>query len=438
MTTPASVDAASDPIRTTTPIGSIILLVAFILAPKVGIWDFSALIVGAWFLATWPRSQRPLVVSTERSSVIPVSWLMLVAIAIIGFLYHGQNSSEMLFKPIRQLMLLPILADLFIHQRLRTKDAAAAALAAATVNGIVIIAQYVAHATGRSPNLLLVPGFDPAVNVPFRKPGLTAGFPVAGMLCVLGIVLAASWMKVRRSPWLIAALIVCAASVVVTSRMALLFACLCILIFVLPSAVASVRMWILYTSLTVVAVVAVRQYSHLLHYDTINVMFELFINLIVKGKLETQSSTALIESYALLPQNLSTLLIGNGFTTASDTHLTVDAGLQVVLFGSGIFGLGLYLLLSFLYFRYALAATRGTVFAKAVVVFFGLMMVSNFKTEAFFSRSFGDAFLLLVAAGFARDVEGRARVRAHGSVDPPPRRLFPRRTTPELDLSPWN
>ena len=399
----------------------IALLVLFVLAPKAGVVDFSGLVLGVWFLVAWLMGSRRIILSDDGSLLVPLLWVTLLGLACVAYLVYGQVSAEIIFKPVRQLVLLTMLIYLFRQYELTAIDALKAALVAAAANGLVVILQYVLDAMHIAPDFLIMPGFDASINVPFRKPGLTAGYPVAGMLAVFGIVIAASWLRARRAGWVVLCLLLCMVSVTVTSRMALLFGIVAIVVLVVPAAVARPRLLILYGTIALAGVIAFQRYSGLLHYDTIGVMFELFINL-SQGQVETKSTTALIESYGLLPDKLLTLLIGNGTYNLSDSGLNVDAGFQSIMFSAGGVALLLYVALSWCYFRKAWSAVRGTYFSTAVVLLYVMVMVANLKTDAFFSRSFGDAWLLIVAAGYGllRDDDEWARPRADRPPDEPP------------------
>jgi hypothetical protein len=377
----------------------LIALSLFILAPKMGILDLSALVLAAWFFPLWLTSAAPLALADDDTRLIPLIWIALLCIALLAFMVYGRVSTEILLKPVRQLVLLAMLIFLFRRYRLGIQDAVTAILLAAAVNGGVVLLQYVLDAMHVSSNFLIMPGFDESVNVAYRKPGLTSGYPVAGMLSVFGIVLAATWLKARRNMAVLLALLICLASVLITSRMALLFAVLAIGMFMLPSVVANPKLSLLYGLIALAGVMAFQRYSGLLHYDTVAVMFELFINL-SQGQVQTASSSALLESYGFLPDRVSTLLLGNGYTNLSDTLRNVDAGIQTVLFSSGAIAMGLYVAQAFLYMRKALRGARNTIYAPAVATIFAIILFSNLKMDAWFSRVYGDAFLLLVAAAF--------------------------------------
>lgn len=79
--------------------------------------------------------------------------------------------------------------------------------------------------------------------------------------------------------------------------------------------------------------------------------FELFINLIEEGELGSSSSDTMISMYQILPEKVSTWLIGDGMFRDSNRlayYMNVDIGYLRIIFATGLLGLAAYLLSHFL------------------------------------------------------------------------------------------
>lgn len=136
-----------------------------------------------------------------------------------------------------------------------------------------------------------------------------------------------------------------------------------------------------------------------IHSDTVKVMFELFINFANGDGVKSQSGSALIDSYTNnYPQYISTVLFGNGLTIKSDIGLTVDSGLQILLFGGGIITLILYYYLFILYYKLSKIREKDLFITYGLI--FLLLFISNLKGAFLFGRPVGDAFLILVLGSF--------------------------------------
>ncbi|MEI8602897.1 hypothetical protein P4S55_20115 [Shewanella sp. PP-Sp27a-2] len=132
-------------------------------------------------------------------------------------------------------------------------------------------------------------------------------------------------------------------------------------------------------------------------------MFEFFYNL-ESGNVQTESSDALIDSLYYPVENISTALIGNGFTTLADNKLNVDTGIQVLIFNGGLIATFLYY---FLYFYFAWRAIaegsriKFSVYTIFVFLLFSFGLLSNLKVQFLFSRGPADVLLLLLFLSYA-------------------------------------
>ena len=210
-----------------------------------------------------------------------------------------------------------------------------------------------------------------------------------------------TYLRGRFSPWALACVLLSTLSLLLSSRMALLFGMMFVPWFFLASPVrGKLRLSLLLGAVGLVGVVAWVKFGAAVNRDTINVMFELVINFADDGTLRTQSTTALFATYGYFPAKVSTFLLGNGLYMKTDSLQTVDAGPQIILFGAGVFAVMGYFGLFFVYARAALRSAKHTRWRQAVTAMVFFLIVANLKADALFARVSGDAFLLLAVLGF--------------------------------------
>lgn len=373
-----------------------VALVSLILLPKIGLIDYSVIPLGIVALialiAILVRRRLSVPVPTEINIAL-MALLVLQVAALLSSMYHQKLITEdLLYKPVRQILILLMLSVCFSLWTISVRNIENVIITAAVVNGLIIFMQYILHNMGISPEFMLVPGFDPEVNAPFRKPGVIAGYPPAGLLGVYGSALLLDRLAKRggsRADLLF--FVICALSVILTSRMALLMLLVVMLgygVYALFALKGLVLAGI--GSIALIPVAAVM--FDVVNQDTINVMFELFINYLEGRGFASESGTALAESYSQWPASLETFLLGNGLSAKSDYGYTVDSSAQIILFGGGIVPLIGYNLLLLFYFLVTLKYSKAPVL---IVLLFLLDVISNLKGNTLFCRVIGDVLTLL-------------------------------------------
>ncbi len=374
------------------------VIISLILLPKIGLIDLSVIPLGIYSLFIILKFKK--FILTKDIIIILVLWLMLFLLALLSLNYYGNISYEILFKPIRQIVIIVCLSSILMKLDYTVDDILKLVLVAASINSIVIILQYLLEMLNITNNFLIMPSFDENFRVAFRKPGLYSGYPPAGMMAIIGITISLYFVKKNIKVIFIVTFILSTAALMLTSRMALLIGLLYMFILIPYVSFPKKKNFYMMSSVIIllIFVVYVLIAGKVLHHDTINVMFELFLNIINGDGIQTNSSTALIDSYLdNIPIYVSTILLGNGLTIKSDLGLTIDSGIHVVLFGGGLIALYLYIVQYFLYLRIAINSIFNN-FSLVVLylLLFLLVFVSNTKGAYLFGRGPGDVILLLV------------------------------------------
>lgn len=329
--------------------------------------------------------------------VLLLAWWILLAIGVCGYLYNGIYYSEILFKPARQIVLIILLAALFQYVRVPFETLCKAVVFAATLNGLIIFSQYILNLVHISSNFMIMPAFDDYYIQSYRKPGLYAGYPVAGMMGVYGLIFSANILRYRRSFFYACTLVICGSSILLTSRTAIIFEILAIVVFVLPLFFSTSGRLFRFSALSIALVLGAAGLinSGRLNQDTVNEMIHPFVKLAEGEVVAVPSVDALVGSYGNFPLKDSTWLVGNGLTMKTDEGVSVDDGFQVVLFGGGAIYLLILMLLPFLYFALPLRMRLTRYDKRALFFIYAMNFLSNAKGSYLFSRALGDVLVII-------------------------------------------
>ncbi|MEO5346358.1 MAG: hypothetical protein H7834_08275 [Magnetococcus sp. YQC-9] len=379
---------------------SVFFLSCSIIAPKIGVIDLPV----AWLLLLVLFNilivRRYCYYINRNMLLLIIMWALLFILASTTKLVYGSVAEVVLLKPLRQIILLVLLSMYWLtNKSLNIKSALAAIFVAAVLNGIVIMAQYGLEAAGLSDEWLIMPGFDKNVNVMYRKPGLTAGYPTAGLLALIGFFSGLLLYTVIRKRIVLVGLMIITLSISVTSRLAFyLFIVSSILVIFLNIQRPEVWKILMMMVLPLFVVVVVLIEMDIVHHDTINVMYELFIRFSETGELSTESSDALLESWSFNIKSVSTLLVGNGLHAKNDFMQTVDAGYQINMFGAGIPFSIIYYLIFLMYMQIIYKASINKNYRLFVIFAVIILLVFEYKGAVIFSRVVGDCIVILVIA----------------------------------------
>lgn len=372
------------------------LLVLFIVLPKYHGIDLTI----APLLLLYLKLCGAKVVELPRTfGWFAIAFGVLLLLALLSSIINGTVApADITLKPVRQVVIAALLLSIFHAARLDLEYVLRVIWAAAVANAAVIVLQYWLHNSGISSDFLLTEGFSEEVNVPYRKPGVTSGYPIAGMLSVYGLVIALHLLNARRTSPVVGltSAFILLVGTSLSSRMALLLAIVAIVLY-LPTLLRPAG-WPVLGLLAGATYLSAHAVGEVVHVDTINVMFELFLNALAGEGATTASSEALLDSYRHFPVSAKTLLIGNASGNKADDGYTVDSSIQILLFSGGIAVAILYNMLLVAYWVVA-AVPRNAEQRKVIGVMFLFVFISNIKQNTMFSRVVGDCLVLLAMHG---------------------------------------
>lgn len=377
----------------------LLVLACAIVAPKIGSIDFPVLILCILnlYLVIKKRANR-VKVSKKLYYIISI-WSILILWSIIIYLINGKIDSIYLLKPLRQIMLLILVFSIVRRTNISYNEVLIIVIIAALINTIVICLQLYGHNILGIQNFLVTSSFDSELDVPFRKPGLMAGYPHAGLLSVIAIICLLNFVKSIKKTYFLVILFLLSFSLVVTSRTALLLSFLPFSLLVIES-LKSKRVMVRLILFMCIGTTGMVMILNALPEDTSNVAFEMFVNYSEKGKFTTESSSSTTKSY-IIPEKISTYMFGNGLHNRTDVDTNIDDGYQVLVYGGGVFYFVITLLLFFSYFKFSLGAGE---YKKVIYLIYLILLIANYKTDCIFSRVISDILVLFLSVSLNSEV----------------------------------
>jgi hypothetical protein len=369
----------------------------FILAPKIGMIDYSALFLLVAYFMT--GEIFPIRFDNRLNRIIAL-WFLTIIIALLTKILYSDMTMFFIIKPIRQIFIIILLSKILLNKNIDYKHMEKVFVLAAFINGCIIISQYFLHIYHIDDNFMIY-GFNEEINVIYRKPGTFSGYPVAGMVSLFGLIVLLELNTFSKNIFRTILIIVMIASVILTSRMVLIFLFMYMIYYFISKSPKKSIMILLTISLSIL-IFQIYEIEDILPKDTYRVMFEPFINYSNSLGFSTDSGSNLLDSYKEWPQKYSTILIGNGRYIKSDNNMTVDSGPQVLFFGGGLFYLLFVHVIYILYFKLGVSAAS-TKEKITLVILFLFLFVSSLKGNYMFSRGQSDMLTFLTLSIFYKN-----------------------------------
>lgn len=373
-----------------------LFLVGFIVLPNVGGLDFSIFsLFSAFVLAV---SSTPTVYINRNLMIfiglLAICWLFLIA---QFFILGGREfDPQFMFKPPRIILIVLFLLAISSAWQMNMTDALRVIVVASLINAIVVYLQYFLHFSGITDSFLLNPNTGQNALTPYRKPGLMAGYPISGMLSLIGA-LSSAYMYYRSGRWFWkAGFILCGFPCFITSRTSLyLFATVGFLYFV----------WVLFRSrdyMTLIFVGAVILVSSIwivntdnpIIQGTKNKMLANVYNYLETGSFHDYSTSDLFENHYILPSDELTLLRGTALPNNMAIVNSDVSFFRMTWYG----GLGFSFYMIFLFTYVLISIVLRSVGAGMLLWSISLvliMLVANAKGSYVFSRVLGDLILMV-------------------------------------------
>lgn len=367
------------------------VLVAFLLAPKIGVLDLSviALIIG--FLV----HVRRIALSRDVAFLVIIFTIIFVLVLLSG-MANQIITFENLLKPIRNFLLILLLYSLLQKQALTLDKLFDVLIFAGMINSIVVLLQVIFTLIGLDDAVLRF--YPPGETIDgLRKPGLSSGYPSSGLLSCIAAVVALykyCFNADKRYFWL---LLMCLPGVFLSARTAVV---LFFVAFGLAILIAFVNRNLRFLAhmgglafILISLVGALFAYDPKI-YDIFYVMFEFVFVYLDEGSVGVRSTDDLLQNHFFLPRDLVEWLVGNGRAAWGLGGIESDVWFTQNLVGSGVFVMSLYLIAFGFIWWSAIKATMG--FYRLTVFYIFLMVfIASFKGSFIFSRFVGDAATLL-------------------------------------------
>ncbi|EJG1498970.1 hypothetical protein COR22_RS22950, partial [Vibrio parahaemolyticus] len=366
------------------------LLSLFLVLPKIGILDLTVfpLLIFLFYRGVLGKVKFKL---TKHIYFLLIIIIMICIWALwSSFINHGAFYPEFLFKPFRVAVVLILLTVIFqsYSENNLTNVVLNSIVMAASINALVVLIQYTNGITGLGdPLFLKSPAFGD-LDTPFRKPGITAGYPVTGMLSLFGL-LTSFWLYYVNKKSFIYLVTFCLSlfGLVLGARTTLL-------IFLLFSPVllfwvarlSRGHFFILIVLIASFILYVVNQYmTNDFIKGTVDVMFANIFNYINTGNALDYSSRDLVENHYRLPVAFWDLLFGNSLPPR-ESPVNTDVSYIRIWWSNGLIGLTLYMshfiLLTFIGLCYAKDKSTKTYFLLMITSVF----IASFKGPFLFSR----------------------------------------------------
>ena len=382
------------------------VFIALILGlPKVGFIDLPIIALFIWSLVlNIPNVLRGNIKLTINNNIITILFLLsiLVIIVYISSLYNSSISITYTFRPFRMIVIVILL--MAILKKIYIDDVFKGILLVSITNSLIVYIQYIFDILGISPLIFHPIGFSETVITPYRKPGIYNGYPVSGLMVLLGII-SSSYLYIKNPKIKYTIIIVfLLPTLILTSRTALLEFILFIIFMLLfktkeiyfKSNIKKVKKFFIFFSLSFMIIILYLYNQHPYFAGSINKAFALFINYYKYGYFLDYSSRDLLENHYQFPDNYLTFLFGNSLQPFQG-GVNSDVSFIRILFTTGIFSLLIYIIIFFLGYiytiknRYLLKIEKTFIFLVLTSIF-----IACFKGPYMFSRVLGDITLLFI------------------------------------------
>lgn len=381
-----------------------LLFVFFLLfGYKFGVFDTSFFVPMAILFQYSLLKKRSRWVGNKVTLPNEIRFLMLLMffILILSILSALLNSSnivlEYILKPVK-VVLIVCISYWYLKERGIELDRALKVLCyVASCNSIVVMLQYMFDYFLGIKDFMYHP--EIGTYTPFRKPGLTSGFPTSGLISAIGAFISFYfYMLESKKKWLLLLLLMCI-SVFLSARSSMYAFLLIMPVLILYYAIYFKRVTplLIIPSLVGYIVFASITSDHQLVVGTVSKMFANIFNYLETGSFHDYSTSQLVsEEHLSYPSDIKTFLIGNSLPKTTFFQPS-DISFVRVIWSNGIFSLLTYIL-AFFYICY-LAVTKTLNKAHKVLfsAIFVMVFILLFKGPYLFSSTVGPLMLFLFA-----------------------------------------
>ncbi len=389
------------------------LLVSYLIMPKLGSVDLSVLALFVCFSFVFLKNIKvqstPMKCIAKNHIYLYIFMLSLLLLSLISFIANSGGDIDFQFtlKPIRVVIVSLMLIYIAKSEKLNVKDVAVIIMLAASINSIVVVAQYVVQILFGISEFLLNPNFSENVITPYRKPGLMSGYPTAGILSILGILSTVYLYRISKVNKFIfiVALLLNSVTCFMTARTAVyLFIVFCLPYFMVSVLKRRGVFIILVTALSLATIVTyVASSDDKVLSGTVEKMFANIINYTQKGTFNDYSTEDLLENHYEFPDDDFTFFFGNS-KSSYDSETNSDVSIFKIAWNSGVFSSIIYVFSYVFIWFSSLSMTKDNRGKVYINIFFCVFFIANAKGFYFFSRVIGDSSMLLWCVATCRNI----------------------------------
>jgi len=379
-----------------------ILLALFILLPKVGMFDFSLMVLALHLIVAFISERK---INSNVNSIngsVAALFVMIVLIywlSFTSFIVNGGDhyDAQFLFKPFRILLVLCTLYYIFNKRYISLPMSLNAIVIAALLNALVIYFQYFDSFSGGSGDFLQNPNFNESVITPYRKSGLMSGFPVAGILSFCGAMVSLHFFINNRSKCHFILYMIIGITCFITARTALFLFLSSTLTYLTVMCLKNGKIYVLF----LFVIVFFGAFTFIFNSDN-NViiksrekMFANVINYSNNGNINDYSTDDLLTNHYTLPNDFPTLIIGNSISP-EENIVNTDVSFFRITWHNGLFSMLLYVGCFLFMWYFSITSSIPNKRTKLIIfmIFMGVF-ISNFKGFYFFSRVIGDLIFII-------------------------------------------
>jgi len=366
---------------------------------KIGYVDYSILIPGIILLSQVLYKLR-IKKSLPKSLLNLILFLLFIAfISMFSMLINDKTLvAEYTLKPFRVILLM-LISWLYINiNKLTFLDILKNISYLSFIHAIVIFLQYALDVTGINSSFFYNPIIE--VSSPYRKVGLSTGYPSAGVVLIFGSLVSLYLHYYLKLYKFFIIFLAISGAIFFTARSAMYLYILIIPLYMTYLSFYYKKFKVIYIYLFVITLITILIYLFFtpLFQGTINKMGANIINYMQTGSFMDYSLEHLFsERHIYFPNDVKTLLFGD-YLGREHGFKTSDIGYIKILNANGLFSwlgyIGSYMLM-YLYSYNRIKRTNDKPLINLLHLTYLVFFIMQFKTNYFHGRIVGDLVIII-------------------------------------------
>ena len=378
---------------------NLIFFISLVFGYKVGYVDYSILIPGFILLSQVLYKQRIKQSLPKNLLILILSLQYIAIISMFSMLINQENFvAEYTLKPFRAILLMLIFWLYININKLTFLDILKNISYLSFIHAIFIFLQYALDVNGINSTFLYNPIIE--VSNPYRKVGLSTGYPSAGVVLIFGSLVSLYLYYYLKLNKFFIIFLVLSGAIFFTARSAMY-----LYIFVIPLYMTYLSFYhkkfnVIYMYLFIITLIAtlIHLFFMPLFQGTFDKMGANVINYMQTGSFMDYSLEHLLSKrHIYFPNDVKTLLFGD-YLGGEHGFKTSDMGFIKILNANGLFSLlgyiGSYLLM-YLYSYSRIKRTNDKPLINLFHLTYLVFFIMQFKTNYFHSRIVGDLVIII-------------------------------------------